>query len=91
MVLITGAQSASQPHSWCTSKNVHGLPACQQEGFMASHPIKKINKSEGPEAVACLEAMKLQPICLSLDVSFPSPGTALQAKTKPYCEGIKIL
>lgn len=60
-----GTQAASRYHSaaaWYTSKNVQGLPACQQEGFMASHSIKKINKSEAPEAVACSEAMKLQPV-----------------------------
>lgn len=45
--------------AWCTSKNVHSLPAGK---FTSSHSIKKLSKSEGPEAVACLEAMKLQPV-----------------------------
>lgn len=56
------------PAAWRTSENAHALPACQQEGFMASHSIKKINKSEVPEAVACLEATKLQPVYLFLDI-----------------------
>lgn len=65
-----GAQPAlrASPRSLAHPENVHVQPACQQDGFMASHSIKKINKSEVPEAVACLEATKLQPVYLFLDI-----------------------
>lgn len=51
MVLIIELRQLIRPYhcrSQCTAIATHGLPACQEEGFTASHSIKKINKSEAP-------------------------------------------
>lgn len=69
MVLIMGAPSASRYHSLLQP----GAPlkmcaACQpasRKSLWAHTPLKKVNKSEAPEAITCLEATKLQPVYLS--------------------------